>query len=527
MKLSNIPSRVHRAVRRRRRGLALLLGALPFAAVVVAGIAVVDHDSLDAVLGELVGASLAIAVFAVNFSFLALQLSPYRAFVPGVPDWQLVCSAVLLVVAIAPLLGLAATPDTGGRVAFVSIGVGAYAGLLLVVAAQRHATPMRLLARATQGRRMDRFVAAFVDDSAGQIAIVKRLDDAAFHGSDGRTLSPPMHELAAEVTPPALPDDPAELCVGLASAAIRRGDSNTFMLAVERAMRVAADLAARQPSDEAGIEAYRLRSALRSHGLDALARIGDASVAEGASVAYARRLVDHWALHVRRAVDEDTADSELTRSVAFLAAGVCRRLIEQGRRGEETIALLVACRQVCERALRPGPEMMAEHRLAAYASIVAGLGEIAIERRDEELVYRVIETLVWIIAGAIRSGGQETGRRGLEDLVDLARLARHRGVGCFDVRCARGPYEHVEGHMVDIVSWVDPSRERWLKLIGTAWSRLVGHEIALKIEGSGDDARIRKVVDQSRTHVESVEDHGFLRAYDYSNPAMTDRHPLH
>src|ERR1035441_3205932 len=47
-----------------------------------------------------------IAIFAVNFSFLEYQFSPYRAVLRGISHLQLGASVAVLVLAIVPLVGL-------------------------------------------------------------------------------------------------------------------------------------------------------------------------------------------------------------------------------------------------------------------------------------------------------------------------------------------------------------------------------------------------------------------------------------
>src|SRR3954452_16453492 len=69
------------------------------------------QDPLAALAPTALGLSLAIAVFATNFSFIVFQLAPYRALLAGPSRLHVGVAASLLVLALVPLVGAAAGLD--------------------------------------------------------------------------------------------------------------------------------------------------------------------------------------------------------------------------------------------------------------------------------------------------------------------------------------------------------------------------------------------------------------------------------
>jgi hypothetical protein len=499
-----------------------------FAALALAGSFLVSNGSLNTLGGALLEGSVSIGVFAVSFAFLAFQLSPYRSLVAGVPFRLLMASAFVMLVAVAPLAGVYA--DKGAaRIGLVTIPLGAYLGLLLVVLAQREVSADRLLAVRTGSRYTRAYLNRFLLAAATQIREDNRLDDEAMLGPGGAKLPPPLHELDAHVTPPPLSDDPVELCVALASAAQQRDDAYGFAKATGRCISLLDEWVTLPLPQVSGVQEYELRRAVMALPTNGLRRIATGS-RTGKGEHFAAQFVDICAHRIRTAPDRASSSTTQSLDLATEAADVCAALARERRRGPEAISLLTACRQVSERLLRAHPEFMEEFRLASYSSIVGFLAEAAIEADDAELVYRCAETLGWIGCAAVRYGADETTRRTAELVVEIARQARAAHMECFWDRCARTPYDHAVQHLEWMISWSPNSSAgagSYLGVLGHACSRLLGYEVLLTLDASAQPPQVVPSSNKSQPWVESVHDHGTLRQYDYSKVDMVRRHALH
>jgi hypothetical protein len=514
-----------RRIRAHPRASAVLGIGVIFMCVAVFAAANASDDTAKSLRGDGLTASISIAIFSVSFAFLGYQLSPYRHLASRAPFRLLLASACALLLAISPLLGIGSASTTG-RFAFASIPLGAFAGLVLILLAQREGSADRLLAAAAPAR-LAGFQLRFLHEAAVQIRELDELDELVRHGPGG-AVPPPMHEIFTPASRPPQRDDPVALCVSLARTARDRGDGYAFALALTRVLDIASAWETCDLPSLPDVEEYQLCRVLTEHAKEGLQRIGSSSTV-GESKEFASRFVEACCLHVRSADGRGEVDSHLTAEIASAAGAVCSRLARAGERGSEAELLLTACRQLSELALRGRPEMMEEHRLAAYVSIVDSLAGDGIATSDSELVYRCSETIGWMGCAAVRYGACENGRRSAQALVQIGRSARASDLDCFWDRCSRTPFDHAMEHLGWMISWVPASGEKGLSMTGFlehAYSRLIGHPVTLEVDQSAAKATITVKADESKAWVEHVNDHGVLVKYDYSDHSELRQHVL-
>ena|SRR5437762_6218417 len=99
------------------RSAVFVAGVGPFAMLGVALALWTDGKALAAHDAALLSLGLGVAVFAVNFSFLAFQMSPYRSLVRGIPSRQLLAALGLIALALVPLAGFVCGDRLVGQLA--------------------------------------------------------------------------------------------------------------------------------------------------------------------------------------------------------------------------------------------------------------------------------------------------------------------------------------------------------------------------------------------------------------------------
>jgi len=502
----------------------MLLSGIPFAALSVGLFIWVDEETAKRLAPALVGLTMALAVFAINFSFVAFQLAPYRHLHQGPSRRHLTASVMLVVLALAPLLGSFCGTASTGELAAAATPILAFSAVFLVAFALREAEPDQILASQASDSALESFAKRFGFAVRQQVKELKRLDFEADLPRDER-LPPPMHEIFHRVPPPPLRNDPLDVCVRAAEAALGNDDATVFTPAVERLIAIAMELRTHPFATSQEVEGSQLATAAEMHGAAAIDRVIELlNTAEGRA-SLADRFIEIVARHVRESGFEGRATSEEVGKLFMAGVAVAEAQIEKGRSSTGVIGLLVAARMVTDqtlRALNEKEEPLEEYSLAIYPSGVQELGEAAIDSRKSELLYRCLETLSWIGCSAVRDDGSETGRRAAEGLVQLGRLARHIKLECHWARCTLTPHQHARERLQWMVTWIPKSheRERWLESLGTAFSRLDGYERSLRLEES-DTPKITLVMpEDAEPHTESFFAEGGERTLDYSDEAM-------
>jgi hypothetical protein len=507
-----------------RRGLVVPALGVPFVALaVVLMLAPSSNVIADKVVG-LVSVDLAIAVFAVNFSFLAYQLSPYRSLVRGVSPRHVTASLVLIFVALAPLLGFVWSDHAAARSALALTPILTYGGLLLVWLALREAEPMVLIARRLSRRSLNQFLARFADSVREQLR--RRRDVGAPIPEE--KVPPPTHELFFHAPPPPQLDDPVEFLVHAATVAITNSDTYSYAAVLERALALAVELEERtEPDDD--IRGYKVKAALDAHALGGLQRIGRAAIDKDARAEFAARFVTTCAEFIERRTSERRQARDLSLGVLQLATDLGGELVERGST-EVVIGVLIASRQAAERGIVEVDDASAEFTLIAYPGAMEALGEKAIGAGNAEFLYRCLDAICWTGCAAVRCDGSDVGRMCMQVLVQLGRRARAANLECFWTRCALTPADHVDERLSWIATWVPTAqpnqRERWLESLSTAYSRLHGVRYNVTL----DESRERPRVWTERTeqpHRETVNDNGRMGKVDYSDFAVLKKFNLY
>jgi hypothetical protein len=512
----------------RQRGSSRTKIAWGITAVVFAAAAVVipleaSASDLRPFRPGLVAAVLAVALFAVSLSFVIFQLSPYRALIPGASGRHLAGAVAVLAVALAPIAALAFSPNAGAHVSVAVLPVLVFSSVLLVYLAQREASGEVLLARHVSQQAVRARCLALVgplrEADAELRVITESLRDA-----DGRRIPPPMHEIFHRLLPPPSRDDPFELLVALAAAAVSRGDAHTYSRTAKTAFD-ALDWVRDVPIlDATGKDDHTVHSALVTEAKRMSHRVGRASLRDEQTSAFANQFVDECLRRVRTAIIEKRQGEPSVLDVWGHAVDVAAALVS--RQSHHTpITVLMIGRLATEQGLATVENPHERDALGSFPADMEGLGRRAIEMKDTDFLYRCLETIAWIGCAAARRNDRAIGAVCLQALAQLGREVRVAGLECFWQKCLLTPFDHVDERIFWIVSWLpqvpEDSRVRWCTLTAEALSRLHGYTCRVTIEVESDGTlQPRATTDREEPHTESINDNGRLRMIDYSDEKM-------
>lgn len=467
----------------------------------------------------LLGSGVAVALLAVGFSFVVIGLAPYRSIAADVPVRQRRAAAATLLIALLPLAALLRSPLASARAGAAGLGLLLGAALLLLHAAAQHASPAQLIRSRVSAAALEEFLgrlAVRVEDELGEV------DPREAAASRESPLS--MHDVPLRVAARPRVDDPFEFLVQLCVAAMACSDTQTYRLAVDRALGAATAVSENKVGPGSGRGRHEVHAALRRHALAAVSRIEHATTASSASDVFAEHFVHAGLDRLRRAARDRAQTRELPLQVAALVSGTARVLLRRGARNAPLAALLTA-RRVTEQGIADLPPSSLENmHLDAYPDLIKGLGQQAVAAQDTAFLYRCVEALAWIAGTAIEGRSDRAALSAIQGLVQLGREARAAGLECFDPGCSLTPIEHVEERLDWVLGWAtdvdEPARHEWLQTLGNAASRLGGRRVVLDLDESGSDPAIR-VYRSGQAHTESFERNGQTRTVDYSDQGFT------
>ncbi|MBA2524772.1 MAG: hypothetical protein H0V18_03160 [Pyrinomonadaceae bacterium] len=210
----------------------------------------------------LVGANLTIAVFAVNFSFIGVQLSPYRGVLRNLSPRLVAGAALTLLVALVPVITAAFSERWTSTVAILVLPALAYMVVFLSVTTRTQASAKPQIKTLSKEATLDEFIQSF-----RAAAHTVDTDPPELIRSDGTP--PPVHEMGWRIYPVAVDPDPINELSTIAALAADSADLSTYVECVSVLLRSIEHLHSRSYSlarteISAGIEL------LRQHGTDAL-----------------------------------------------------------------------------------------------------------------------------------------------------------------------------------------------------------------------------------------------------------------
>ncbi|HWW83075.1 MAG TPA: hypothetical protein VNZ26_05705, partial [Vicinamibacterales bacterium] len=302
------------------------------------------------------------AVFAVNFSFIEYQFSPYRSLMRRVAPWQIAAAGAVLLLALTPLLGFAWSEKWTPTAALLIAPVTACTSLGLVLIARRGTRPEAILARALRSRSLTRFADAFLlsarearlvppelrERQADLKSSAKVLDEieptTGLAESPGDSVNsatskkevrvpPPMHEVAWRLTPRSPIDDPFALIIGVALAALQSSDSRSYELALTAALS-ALDIVDAKATDSLksptgrDLDALGAAATLRQHALHSIRRIGLAAQSADKSGAFTATFLSRCAVFLDARPEEPYRDPYPPHGILDAMAEIAEGVIE-------------------------------------------------------------------------------------------------------------------------------------------------------------------------------------------------------
>ena len=426
----------------------------------------------------LIGADLTIAVFAVNFSLLSVQLSVYRNALQRLSVRLTSGAVITLLIALAPVVVAAFSGKWTATVAVLALPVLTYMAVLLTVITQSHISANRYIKKLGRETELNEFIRAF-----REAATAIDMDPPELVVTDGTP--PPVHEMGWRIYPVNVAPDPLNELSIIAALAAEAGDLTTYVQAVEATLRSVNYLHEREISGK--IEDLVGNDLLSKHGADSLSRISGLQPSWDTTGILAHRFIHTCAAFLFETELSAFPRSYLALTIVGAMAGAAKPLIGCSIE-RQAIDVVVVARRVALIGSKTKPRELltdAQHRhtLAGDARIIQELGRTAIANGNVHLLYRCLDGLGFLGCSAAKVNNTELGTACLLGLVQLGRMARKDELPCFWDRCSLTPEDHSEERIEWILSWTprldENGRERWGRSIADALSRLRGFKTSV------------------------------------------------
>jgi hypothetical protein len=419
-----------------------------------------------------------IAVFAVNFSFLEYQFSPYRAALRVVAPSHVTAASLVLFLALAPIAAAVLQWHTVAVAVFV-IPLVMLSSIALALLARHNADPLSNVRRDFGESRLRQFLRYYAQNVRKQLDEISRLQLST-------PKQMPMHEFDRRTPPPSELADPYQFAASILAIAIERSDLYVLDHILQMLLR-ACDYAEGFRDITGRKLEHPVDEVVRQYSVSVLDEVARRCRIQDKTGACCSKFLDVASAYIRRACGSGAQGNKLCRGVLEMMTATSKQLLNEGLRNEALTTIVVAREAVQKGMESPNTTQdLFFEALRAYVAAPKILGYAATGLGNADFLYRCLDALGWLGCSAVQLDNVTIGIECLQGLIQLGRKSRAANLACFWDSCALSPYDHADERLSWMLSWVfklTPERQkRWLGLFGEAKSRLTGRTITITID---------------------------------------------
>jgi hypothetical protein len=452
-----------------------------------------------------------VSVFAVNFSFLEYQFSPYRAALRAVAPSHVIAAASVLFLALAPIAAAVFQWRTVAVAVFV-IPLVMLSSIALALIARHNADPLSNVRREFVGSRLRQFLQYYAQNVRKQLEEISKLQLST-------PKQMPIHEFNRRTPPPSELADPYAFAASILAIAIERSDVYVLDHVLRMLLR-ACDYAEGFHDVTGRKLEHPIDAVVRQYTVSVLDEIARRSRMQDKTGACCSKFLDVASVYIRGACGLGSQGNELCRRVLEMMTATSKQLLKEGLHNEALTTIVVAREAVQKGMDSPNTTQdLFFEALTAYVAAPKILGYAAIDLGNTDFLYRCLDVLGWLGCSAVQLDNVTIGIECLQGLIQLGRKSRAANLACFWDSCALSPYDHADERLSWMLSWVfklAPERQnRWLGVLGEAKSRLRGRTITITVES---DKPAYTFHEQDTPHKILFSSEGHHGEIDFSDP---------
>ncbi len=459
-------------------------------------------------------ASITIAIFAINFSFLQLQNNKYKQLQNKISGQQLTFSIITLFVSLSPLITLAIDETYVPTISFVAIPLLAYSSILLWQISYDSINPKFLITKNNKERKLKCFLKNFDKENLKKQAFLKEYDSII-------PTETPMHDFgSSKFATIFVKDDPFFTIRNICTLSLENGDISVFIQAIESFFELIEkylDYEVKEKKDS--------RFKLYQHIEYNLSSIFSKAVGINEKTDFQNKLIETSTIFFKKSSEKYLQTHELVRNLLGAQFKFSMKIVENGNISGAMI-FTSTCRYLVQKGIiNPPPKKDNEHgffmtQLPFLSGYIKELGSKAVEINDSDFLYRCLEELGYLGCTGVKNNDFTTGKLALQYIVQLGRESRAKEMKCFWTHCALEPWEHAHERIWWLLSWVatlDKSTHRsWLDIFEIGYSRILGFKVELT-SGEKDGKVGFGIKETKEKHIEGFSKDGYHKSVDYSD----------
>ncbi|KOH45351.1 hypothetical protein [Sunxiuqinia dokdonensis] len=457
-------------------------------------------------------ASITIAIFAINFSFLQLQNNKYKQLQNKISGQQLTFSIITLFVSLAPLITLAINETYVPTVSFIAIPILAYSSILLWQISYDTINPIFLINRNNKERKLKRFLRRFDKANQEKQLFLKKYDSTI-------PTETPMHDFgSSKFATISVKNDPFFRIRNICILSLENGDISVFIQAIESFFELIEkylDYELKEKKDS--------RFKLYQHIENNLSSIFNKAIGTNEKTDFQNKLIETATIFFKKSSEKFLQTHELVRNLLGSQFKFSMKIVENGNISGAMI-FTSTCRYLVQNGIINPPPKKENDFFMVHLPFLSGyikeLGSKAVVVNDSDFLYRCLEELGYLGCTGVKNNDVSTGKLALQYIVQLGRESRAKKMKCFWTHCALEPWEHAHERIWWLLSWVatlDESTHRhWLDIFETGYSRILGFKVELSSEEKDGKVGFR-IKETNEKYVEGFSSDGYTKNVDYSD----------
>lgn len=461
-------------------------------------------------------ASITIAIFAINFSFLQLQNNKYKQLQNKITGLQLTFSIFTLFISLSPLITLAINENFVPTISFIAIPILAYSSILLWQISYDTVNPRYLISKSNRERKLKSFLDYFDKENQKKQEFLKKYDLII-------PTETPMHDFgSSKFATIYVQNDPFFSIRNVCTLSLENSDISVFIYAIENFFKLVEnflELERKEKKDS--------RFKLYQHIENNLRAIFNKAVGINEKADFQNKLIETATIFFKKSSEKNLQTHELVTKLLGAQFDFSIKIVENGNYSGAMI-FTSTCRYIIQKGIIAPPEKNSENyeygmfmtQLPYLSRYIKELGSKAVELNNSDFLYRCLEDLGYLGCTGVKNNDVATGKLALQYIVQLGRESRAKDMKCFWTHCALEPWEHAHERIWWLLSWVatlDKSTHRsWLDIFETGYSRILGYEVEL--ESGEKDGKIGFSIKETKEkHKEGFSKDGYYKTVDYSD----------
>lgn len=493
-----------------------ILFFLPF--LVLSGFLYISTKSMNFVSynGAFITASITIAIFSINFSFLQLQNNRYKLLQNKISIQQLFFSIITLFISLLPLITLAINEKIVAAASFISFPLLAYSSILLWQISYDTVNPKLIISRFNTDWNIRCYLKRFNKESIKKQKYLKKYDDRI-------PAETPMHDLgSSKFATIYVKNDPFFTIRNICALSLENADLSIFIFSVESYF----DLIEKylEIEKEKKIDS---RFKLYQHIEYNLSSIFNNVIGENAKGDFQNKLIEVSTIFFKKGCEDNHQTHELIDKLMNAQFNFSMKIIEDGNFSGAKI-FTSTCRYMIQKGILNPPiqndksdeYFLFNENLPYYANYIKELGSKSIELNNSDFLYRCLEDIGYLGCTGVKNNDYGTGKLALQYIVQLGRESRAKKMRCFWTHCALEPWEHAHERIWWLLSWVgsldEKEHQAWLDVFEIGYSRILGKKVELSTKKIDNKTTFEiNILDEIYT--ERFSTNSYYKTIDYSN----------